>query len=126
MIRTTVDAASRTRLTTVEGEVGDADMLEAVRLLVGDPGYDPALDHLLDLRGVRRLDVSAAAIQQMARTFAQFDPLRLPNRLAIVAPADDTYGVARMYELLRSDATGETRVFRDMAEAQRWLGLARG
>ncbi len=45
------------------------------------------------------------------------------SRRAIVADKDITFGMARMYEVFREDAPEEIKLFRDIAEARRWLGL---
>ncbi len=41
----------------------------------------------------------------------------------MVAEKDVSFGMARMYEMLREAEPDQIKVFRDMAEARRWLGL---
>ena len=43
----------------------------------------------------------------------------------IVAPRDVLFGLARMYEILRSGSPVEVRVFRERGEAESWLGLGK-
>ena len=54
--------------------------------------------------------------------FAPVDELNVRTRLALVAPADDVFGISRMYQLLRGDSTPEEiAVFRETAKAVAWL-----
>ena len=80
---------------------------------------------LLDLRDLVATDVSAASIHKAAsRAQNDVDPRLESGKFAIVAPRDFLFGMARMYEILRSDSPVEVRVFRDRAEALQWLGIA--
>ncbi len=45
------------------------------------------------------------------------------SRRAIVAETDIKFGMARMYEMYGEADPTQIEVFRDMAEARRWLGL---
>jgi hypothetical protein len=122
--RCTVHRAGRLRVTAFAGVVDEAALLDAYRRVTAAPDFDPGLDDLLDLRGVERLDLGGAAVRRLA---AYFDRPNLPNhhaRLAIVAPQDYVFGLGRMYEVLRDGAPGQIRVFRGVAEAVAWLGVA--
>jgi hypothetical protein len=121
VIRFEVDPASRTRVAWFEGVVDDAELLGSYGALVQEPDYDSTLDDLVDMTGVDRLDVSSESVRQLVRMFTPLDPEGLVTRLAIVAPRDHVFGMARMYEILRSDAPEEICVFRDRAAAERWL-----
>jgi len=44
-------------------------------------------------------------------------------KIAVVAPIDNVFGTARMYEGVLSDERFEINVFRDRAEALQWLGI---
>jgi hypothetical protein len=121
MIRFEVDAARRTRVARFSGVVDDHELLGSYAGLVEEPGYDPTLNDLVDMTAVDRLDVSTAAVRQLVSMFTPLDHAGVVTRLAIVAPRDHVFGMARMYEILRSDAPEMIAVFRDMDEAQRWL-----
>jgi hypothetical protein len=72
---------------------------------------------IADFSHVTRFDLSHAEIEQMAQGTV-FD---LHARRAIIAPDDEGYGYARMYESLRK-AAGSTgiAVFRSLDEALDW------
>ena len=113
---------------TASGVITDADLLDLCARLLADPRYDPSLDHILDTEGLERLDVSPATVQEAAHLFARADrgiASGARPKIAIVAPADFTFGVARMYEAYRAMRPSPKRylVCRTMAEARRWLGL---
>ena len=121
MIRFEMDAANRIRIAVFEGVVDDAELLGSYGSLVAQPDYDPTLNDLVDMRGVDRLEVSSASVRRLVEMFTPLDHGEVVTRLAIVAPRDDVFGMARMYEILRSDAPEQIRVFRDRPEAERWL-----
>jgi hypothetical protein len=79
---------------------------------------------LFDLSDVTIVDVAAESIRDAARRAEQYVDSRLDRgKLAIVAPRDLLFGMARMYEILRSDSAVEVRVFRAREEAESWLGI---
>ncbi len=126
MVRFTVDRAAGVRVATFTGVVDERTLLDAYERAVAAPDYDPDLDDLLDFSGAERVAIVAEGVRRLV---AYFDRADLPGhhaRLAVVAPQDYVFGLARMYETLRGGAPGQIRVFRDRAAAEAWLGLARG
>lgn len=124
-IEFSIDRDAGVRVAAFRGVVTDADLMQAYESLLGDPQYDPTLHDLVDMSGVERLEVSAKAIRELVKRYARVDELGIRTRLAIVAPSDVAFGVARMYEMLRGDdVPEEIHVFRAIAEAQAWLGSA--
>jgi hypothetical protein len=124
-IRIRVDPAARVRYAVIEGTVGDDELIDAYAAVLGDPDFDPTLNDLVDARTVRRIDVTPMGLRRLADLVQQIDRLALPTKVAVVTPDDVAYDTARMYEALRAGqhAPAEHRVFRDMEEARRWLGL---
>lgn len=121
-IQFTLDGPRRLRTATFSGVVGEADLISAYAQLMQDPGFDPTIDDLVDLRGVERLDVSSDAVRRIVDMFSPLNDMEIHNRLAIVAPRDELFGMARMYQILRSEAPEETQVFRSYEDAAAWLG----
>jgi hypothetical protein len=124
-IRIRVDPAARVRHAVFEGTIDDDALVDAYAAVLGDPDFDPTLNDLVDGRGVRRVDVTPAGVRRLAELVQQIDRFSLPTKVAVVAADDVAYETARMYEALRVDqrAPAEHRIFRDMAEARKWLGL---
>src|SRR5439155_9304812 len=113
----------RLRLSTFSGTVDDHELITSFEALYATPGYDTSLHDLADLRGIDHLLVTAQGVQRLAGLRAPADPLHIPTKLAIVAPTPYVFGLARMYELLRTDALGKIHVFRELAQAEAWLGI---
>jgi hypothetical protein len=57
------------------------------------------------------------------RFFAQ-RTLYVPVRQAIVVGQDAVYGLARLYEAYREAEGGTVEVFRNLSDAEAWLGLS--
>ncbi len=122
VIRFSIDPTARIRTAVYSEVVDDAGLVEAYRELLAEPGYDPTLNDLVDLRTVTRLEVSSETLQHVMSLYTPVDRLGLATRLAFVAGEDYTFGMSRMYELLRgSDVPEEIRVFRSHADAVAWL-----
>ena len=68
------------------------------------------------------MHVSAASVRDVARRVSHHVASRLEEgKLAVIAPRDLLFGMARMYEMLRDDSPVEVRVFRERDEAESWL-----
>jgi hypothetical protein len=123
MITFALDQATRIRMAQYTGIVDDAQLLTSYAALLSDPDYDATLNDLVDLRGVARLEISADAMRQLISMYRPVDKLGVRTRLAVVAASDVTFGMSRMYELLRGDEVPEEiRVFRSYDDAVAWLG----
>jgi len=77
---------------------------------------------LVDFTGVTELRVStdeARRIAEASKTTARLAP---GGVVAVVAPKDHVFGMARMWETLVDEEAGWlTRVFRERAEAEAWI-----
>ena len=107
--------------TTAEGVLTVQDILTHLHRLRDEPDFGPSYDQLIDLRDVIEFSVSGAEM----RTISRHHLFNEGSRRAIVAESKITFGMARMYQMLR-ETYGKpdvVRVFRDMAEARCWLGL---
>lgn len=105
----------RTRLW---GVVTFPDLVALYQAIAQDPQFDPSFWQLADAREAIDVRVNAAQV----RTIAELKVFARGARRAIVAPADEPFGVARMMESYSALAEQEVRVFRDLVSAERWLG----
>ena len=82
---------------------------EGVRWLIVDETAITAMDvSPEEIRAIKRLDDHLAAV--------------LPELVtAVIVPTNFAFGMARMWEILTERPGWSVRVFRDMAEAERWL-----
>ena len=87
-------------------------------------------DELVDMSDVREaIAPTAARMQELAARAVSMDHACGRSRLAIVAPQQEFFGLARMYEAYRGLAARSTKqvvVFRDRAEATAWLAEGTG
>lgn len=118
-----IDITHRLRRAIFQGVITEPILFQTYTQLLSEPDYDPTLDDLVDMSLVERLEVSSRGIRQLVELFA--DPAAAPaaNKLAIVSAKDHIFGMARMYEILSSNTLEQIQVFRNLKEAERWLGI---
>jgi len=120
-IKIHVDNESRLRVTMFAGTLDD-DLL--VNFYKGaQEGFDPHLNSLLDFSAVDEVKVTAGGMREVERLF-RAEHLVAERKVALVAPSDVLYGMARMYEILHQESVEKVRVFRDGAEARDWVTSA--
>jgi len=100
----------------------DNESVEHYQGMADDPAFRPTFRQVCDLRDVVEIDVSAAAI----RDLAQSSIFAAGVQRAFVAPQDALYGLARMLQAFVELEGTEIGVFRSMAEAEEWLRLPPG
>jgi len=101
------------------GTLTNRELIDHYRSIATDPAFDPHFDQLADLGPVERFDLDATTIRREALETV-FDA---SARRAIVAPTDVGFGLARIYGSYAELAPQTVRVFRDMSDARRWLGI---
>ena len=114
-----IDKSLGVVFTKGEGVLTGQDILTHEQRLREDQDFDPSYNQLIDLRDVIEFAASAAEMQTISRYHVSNEK----SRRAFVAEKDISFGMARMYEMLRDAAPDQITVFRDMAEARRWVGL---
>ncbi|MFI5278984.1 MAG: hypothetical protein ACHQU1_00705 [Gemmatimonadales bacterium] len=84
-------------------------------------------DELIDMSGAAGVALAnPAEMRQVAARAAAMDVPTVKPKLAIVAPQDSVYGLARMYEAYRNMSGGGGKtvaVFRTLEEGLEFLGL---
>ena len=105
------------------GRLTDGEMEECVAALRSDRALEPDMSTLSDMRGIE-VGFTSAGVCHVVQLMQDTADRRAAAKAAIVTDSDAAFGMARMLELL-SDGRAEPsfNVFRDMSEAQRWLGL---
>lgn len=112
------DVARRVVVLTVSGEIGDQDLMGLADELGNAPDVEADFSLLIDLREADGRNVTSAGVEALAQRPLVLSP---ESRRAVVVPSQLGFGMARMYELLRQERGGSTRVFRDYDEADRWV-----
>ena len=115
-----IDVAHRILRVRLWGSLSSRDLLEGDTQLRTEVDFRPDFDQIIDTRGADGTAITADAIRSLTQRPGIFSK---ESRRAVVADTDFGFGMARMFELLRGEEAGEIRVFRDLVEAERWLGL---
>jgi len=101
---------------TFSGDVTDDEVLGLQRALHQTPEAEPWWQALVDFSAADRMHLTAGAIRELGAR----SRFTAESRIAIVAPRDALYGVARMVELMHPGPCG-IMVFRDRESAVAWL-----
>lgn len=117
-----IDREHRLVRTHVHGAITTPDLQDMYARMVADPGFSSTYNQLADWREVTELHVITDAVREAARTH----PFDAGTRRAIVVGIDVVYGVARIFAAYAEDVGQVVRVFRDMADAEQWVGLVAG
>jgi hypothetical protein len=109
---------------TQVGEVGDEEFLASYTSLFNSDRFEPTMNLIVDLS---RVDSSKRS-RSILESFAVIAQKRLQGNntkpmVAVIAPRDVSYGLARMYEALSHAVSWNFAVFRTAGEALSWLGL---
>ena len=88
-----------------------------------DTEWENGLNILCDYRDTLEFAVEVEDVKEVVRQDRQHEPLFDKSKCAIVANTDLIYGISRMWELLSEDINIPRMVFRDINDAQIWLGL---
>lgn len=83
-------------------------------------------DFLINLADVDVLEITGDEMRQIIGLDAQISALAPQAAVAIVAPRDNVFGMARMWEAHADTVGWTTAVFRSAAEADAWLNQRRG
>jgi hypothetical protein len=104
------------------GVLTNQDMLDCLARLHNDPARKPGMPSLVDCRGVERMMVTPSGVQAAVMVQATMvDRRQPPWAVAVIAPQDEVFWMARTYEVLRAGSPETVRVFRQPAAAKRWL-----
>ena len=99
-----------------------ADVRAALRGALEDPRCPRVAGLLFDMRGSRSI---AHRTADQVRAMAQFVAThadRFGRRLALLADTDAAFGLMRLGAVTVEQQGVETSVFRDVADAEQWLG----
>lgn len=101
---------------TLSGDVTDDEVLDLQRALHQTPEAEPWWQALVDCSTADQMLLTAGAIRELGAR----SRFTAEARIAIVAPRDALYGIARMVELMHPGPC-EIMVFRDRDSAVAWL-----
>lgn len=124
-IRFRTDKELRCVFATGEAPVTDEDITQYQRDLAAHPDHDAGFDQLVDMRTVGGLAVTAEGVRVAGHLTRQWAEYITGTKLAIVAPAETAYGMARMLSAFTFEGLS-VKVFREIEEAEKWIGDPEG
>lgn len=106
-----------------EGVLFDKDLIPPWREYLEKPDWDPTLNELCDLS---QADLNGVTTQGIIN-FSKYSSFVYSSRavedvkVAVYAPHDLPFGLARMYESRSVESPEKLCIFRDLEEAKAWL-----
>ena len=106
------------------GRIPDDRFITFYRSFFESDTFDPSMNLLVDLRKTDSTPRSPEVLRQLAEVVrVSFSGITKRPRVAVVAPKDLSFGLARMYEAFANSVPWDFVVFRAMDAALEWLGL---
>ena len=107
------------------GALTDEDLRAQAQAVADDPRIQPGVKEIVDLRGVDTVEASTDSIGVIINIDMEHSEKLAGQKTAIVAPRELLFGLSKIYEILYelSQAPADIKVFRDIGEARKWLGL---
>ena len=106
------------------GRVPDDEFLSFYRDFFEGAAFKPPMNILVDLRETSSSSRSAEALLSFSGLMeSKLSDITESTRVAVVAPKDRSFGLARMYKILSSSINWNFVVFRAMDAALAWLGI---
>lgn len=101
------------------------DITAALEGILGDPLYAHGLNVLCDIRDARP-DLTPGGVRRIVDSVGRSREAGGCGKTAIVAGRDVDYGMARIAQVHLEPLGVELAVFRDLQEAELWLGAEVG
>ncbi len=106
------------------GRVPDDEFLTFYKSFFESDTFKPPVNILVDLRETSSSSRSPEALLSFAESVeAKLADITASTKVAVVAPKDLSFGLARMYDVLSGSVQWNFVVFRAMDAALAWLGL---
>ncbi|MBN1516347.1 hypothetical protein JXA32_07240 [Candidatus Sumerlaeota bacterium] len=105
------------------GDVPDDEFLKSYKQLITSSSYNLAYNLIIDLRQTDSAQRSPAALRTIVTILKQvYEGTDNKIKIAMIAQADLSFGLGRMFQAYSSALSGSIAVFRDPAEVVAWLG----
>ncbi|MDJ0866866.1 MAG: hypothetical protein QNK03_12210 [Myxococcota bacterium] len=125
-VRYEIDSDLGLILVAGSGAVRDDELEEVSAQLAADARARTCSLQLDDWREVTSSEASSSCLRRIAEVWGKRELGRERTKLATVVRRDVDYGLARMYQAFRDTSSIEMRVFRELHEAEAWLGVPTG
>jgi hypothetical protein len=111
----------------ISGRVIGEDFRNAFTAMVDHPDFQHGMNALWDTRTANFSQFDSEDLLRFAEFVGRYATARDGARGALVVPAEEDHGLSAMYEKLAEIKLPiQTKVFRDLAEAEAWLASPGG
>lgn len=120
-LRYEINTAQKNIRVTATGEVSPEELIDLHHRFAATPDVRPDFSILFDLRHAQapRDGFTTDGVRALAALPTILSPA---SRRAVVVRSVLGFGIARMYGLRRGDRMTAFEVFRDLGDAERWIG----
>ena len=91
--------------------------------LLEDPAYTPPMLKLVDYRKVKEYQFSNKEAEIFSKKKASMAKHFSQEKCAILVASDLGFGIARLHQAFIDEKNIKTEVFRNLEDAQKWLGV---
>ena len=118
-----IDESQRLVVTRIEGSVGEAEVRAHAATTAGDPRVQACDRAMVDISECVEASFDSKVVSDLAMSTSGVEAL-VARRVALIAPTDTSYGLARVFQGFREGSGGgHVQVFRNRGEAEAWLGV---
>jgi hypothetical protein len=111
-------------MSTLVGDISDADLLSAYRSLFEDERFKPGMIEIADMREAQMEAVTSDGLYRLSAMVRRHLEGKCEKfKVAIIAPALLPYGISRAYEVISASSAENVRVFREIDTAYEWTGV---
>jgi hypothetical protein len=122
----TIDETAGMVRISCSGVFTNQEMIDCMEQLYRDPARKPGMPSLIDCRGVEDMRVTPDGCQAAATIGATLlDPVQPPWAVAVIAPQDEVFWIAKTFAVLRAGTPQTVRVFRQSSDAEHWLTVVK-
>ena len=114
-----IDKTQNVLFAKATGELTAEDIHMFRRAAADDADFHGRLDNLFDFRGITGVQLTGEEVREL--TFGAV--FHKHSRRALVVPSEEMFGMSRMYSLFIGADSDAMKVFYDIDDAHRWLGI---
>jgi hypothetical protein len=118
-----IDESQQLVVTTVLGRISEAEVRAHAAATARDPRVQACVRAIVDIGESAEASFDTKVISDLAMTARALEDLSA-RKVALIAPSDTSYGLARVFQGFREGiGGGDVQVFRGRPEGEAWLGL---
>ena len=119
-----IDSEQKLARVIARGKVNVLELKDIYSELIKHRDWQAGFDILCDYRGIDDFDVSTQDIDEIAEWQISIDNMIGNGKCAVVASRDSVFGMSRMWEMISAERSQHICVFRELEDAESWLGIA--